>query len=365
MDISQPSNQDLKDPNMDYQEFRQQFSDELPEEVIDVGDLNKAEAMKQMERYAILASSSYETYKHGSDKSETMIQKLLPNYTIDKNLSNDLSTTIVNVKADGTRDVIISYRGTQTLTDIGVDVFQIATGSPIEKLGGIPIGRFKTSQNKYDAVKLTYPNANITTTGHSLGSSIANYIGKTNNIKSYGFNSGSSPLDLITKMSIKNSPENQFTHYYTAGDAVGLSSAVIGSADDKLVLIPPHKWIQNFSSTVATGLAGSLVSGPIGASIGFSVGSLASLIDIHGLHNFLPSESFKGTLEKYDIAYRWVKPIHHHIKNDTMISSKGRLNNLKNDEPIIINEFIQNLNKFKCKNKLFKCYQQEAKIVNF
>ena len=363
----EPLNKELKDPNLNYEELKKEYPDELPAEVIDVGELNKAEATKEMERYAILSSSSYETYKHGSEKSEAMIQKLLPNYTIDKNLSNDLSTTIVNVKADGSKDVIISYRGTQTLTDIGTDIFQVATGSPIEKLGGIPIGRFKTSQDKYNEVKLTYPNANITTTGHSLGGSLSYYIGKTNNIKSYGFNSGSSPLDLITNIKILNTPENQFTHYYTAPDVVGLSQAIIGSKEDKLILIPPHSWIKDLSTTVASGLAGSLVGGPIGASIGFSAGSLATLIDFHGLHNFLPSESFKKTLEDDDIAYRWIKPIHHHIKNNTQNLSKGRLHNFTNNEPILINELIENINLLKCKNnKNIKCFQEkeEAKSVS-
>ena len=223
----EPLNKELKDPNLNYDEFRKDFSNELPAEVIDVSELNKAEAEKQMERYAILSSSSYETYKHGADKSEIMVQKLLPDYTIDKNLSDDLSTTIVNIRSDGTKDVIISYRGSQNLTDVGVDLFQIIPGAPLEKLGGLNTGRFKTSQEKYDEVKKSYPNANITTTGHSLGSSMAYWVGKTNNVKSYGFNTGSSPLDLITNMSIKNNPENQFTHYYTAGDVVGLSNFII------------------------------------------------------------------------------------------------------------------------------------------
>jgi hypothetical protein len=358
MDISEPPNKDLKDENMDYQEFRKEYPDDLPNEVIDVDSLTKAEATKEMERYAILSSSSYETYNHGQDKSEEMIQKLLPNYTIDRNLSNGLSTTIVNLKADGTKDVIISYRGTQNLTDIGVDLFQISTGSPIEKLAGIPIGRFKTSQDKYNEVKLAYPNSNITTTGHSLGGSLAYFIGKTNNIKSYGFNSGSSPLDLITNLGIKNNPENQFTHYYTAGDFVGLSQAVIGSADDKLVLIPPHRWFEDLSNIIASGLTGGL--------LGLGISSLATLIDIHGLHNFLPS--FKGSsLEKDDIAYRWIKPIHHHIKNETQNLSKGRLHDFTNNDPILINELIQNINLLKCKNnKNIKCFQEkdEAKSVS-
>jgi len=356
----EPLNKDLKDPNLNYEEFRKDYPNELPAEIIDVGDLNKEEANRLMERYAILASSSYETYKHGVDKSQFMVQKLLPTYTIDKNLSNDLSTTIVKIKEDGTKDVIISYRGTQNLTDVGVDLLQILPGAPLEKLGGVPTGRFKTSQDKYDEVKLAYPNSNITTTGHSLGGSLSYYIGKTNNIKSYGFNSGSSPIDLITNMSIKNTPENQFIHYYTAGDVVGLSQAVIGSKEDKLVLIKPHKWIDDLSTTVSSGLVGGLISGPIGASLGLGIGTLATFIDIHGMHNFLPPESFNGKLEEDDIAYRWVKTTHHNIKQEQMISSKGTLHNFSNNEPILINELIQNINKLKCKNnKYIKCSLQE------
>ena len=351
----EPLNKDLKDPNLNYEEFRKDYPNELPAEIIDVGDLNKEDANRLMERYAILASSSYETYQHGLDESEAMIQKLLPNYTIDKNLSNELSTTIVKIKENGAKDVIISYRGTQTLTDIGTDIFQILPGSPLEKLGGIPTGRFKTSQDKYNEVKLAYPDANITTTGHSLGGSLAYYIGKTNNIKSYGFNSGSSPVDLITNMAIKNTPENQFIHYYTAGDVVGLSQAVIGSKEDKLVLIQPHKWIDDLTTIFLSGLTGGI--------FGLGVSSLATLIDIHGLHNFLPPDSFignlEGNLEEKDIAYRWIKPIYNHIKQEIK-TSKGTLHNFSNNEPIIINELIKNINKLKCKNnKYIKCSLQE------
>lgn len=350
---SDPPNLELKDENLNYEEIKKEFKDEIPSEIIDVSQLNKAESMKQMERYAILSSSSYETYQHGKYISEAMVQKLLPNFYLDKNLTDELSTTFVNKKSDGSNDVVISYRGTQTINDLGVDVFQILTGAPIEKLVGVNTGRYKISQSKYEAVKKAYPNADITTTGHSLGGNQAFFIGKSNNIKSYGFNSGSSPIDLITNMGISNSPENQFTHYYTAGDVIGLSQSIIGSKEDKLVLIKPHKWIDDLTTTAKTTVAGGLVGGPIGSGVGLALGSLSTMLDLHSLSNFLPKSSFLETLEKDDIAFRWVKPIHHSLKEEHRITSKGNIHDFDNFEPIIITDFINNIKK--CNNKYKKC----------
>jgi hypothetical protein len=317
--------------------------------------------VREQQEYAVMAASSYENYQHGSEQSEIMLQKLLPQHNIDKELSDEYSTVII----DDT-DAVISYRGTQNFSDVIVDLTQVVPGLPLEKLAGVNIGRFKIAQDKYDSVKAKYPNKAITTTGHSLGSLQAFIIGKTNNVRSYGFNSASSPFDAVTNLGIKNTPENQFTHYYVAKDLVGLSASVLGSDQDKLVLIEPHKWISDLSTTLLGSSALGVLGGPIVAGIGLGLGSLATIIDLHSMSNFLPPESFKGSLESTDIAHRWVKSLHYAVKEEARISKRGRVHSFLNNEKIIINDLLKSFNKNFNKNckkgSKRDCQQEEEEL---
>ena len=355
----EPLDKELKDEKLEYKEDTTKLPYESPPDVIDVGSVRAENRDRLMRRYAVLSSTAYQVYNHGEKKAEKKLNEFLPKHEIIPELSDGYSSTIIKKRQDKPDEIIVSYRGTQNLKDVAVDVAQIATGSPVEKIAGVPTGYFKIAQDKYNAVKQAHPNADITTTGHSLGGSLAYYIGKKNDVKSFIYNAGSSPLDIITDTGIKHTDNNKSTHYYVPADIVGASKALIGSNQDELVQVKPHKWIRDIAGSIAGAtLAGSAVSGPAGAIVGGALG-LATALDLHGLHNFLPPETFKENLEEEDIAYQWVKPIDEAIKQQSRISTRGQITNLSSPKIIKKKEFVERINKLCNPNDpLSKCYKR-------
>ena len=355
----EPLDKELKDEKLEYKEDLTKLPYETPPEIIDVGSVRAENRDRLMRRYAVLSSTAYQVYTHGEEKAEKKLKDFLPKHEIIPELSDGYSATIIKKRQDKPDEIIVAYRGTQNLKDVAVDVAQIATGSPVEKIGGVPTGYFKIAQDRFDAVKQAYPNADITTTGHSLGGSLAYYIGKKNDVKSFIYNAGSSPLDIITDTGIKHTDNNKSTHYYVPADLVGASKALIGSNRDELVQVKPHKWVRDIAGSIAGAtLAGSAVSGPAGAIVGGALG-LATALDLHGLHNFLPPETFKDNLEPDDIVYSWVKPIDEAIKQQSRISTRGQITNLSSPKIINKKEFVGALNRLCNPNdKLSKCFRK-------
>jgi len=330
MDISSPPNEDLKDPNKEYKELPQ-MPYETPPDVIDVGDILEQDRIKVMRRYAVLSSVAYDMYNHGYEKAEQNMKEHLPFHNLDPELSDNYSVVAVKEHKDKPNDVIISYRGTANLKDVLYTWAPIAAGLPSEKLLDKNLGYYQIAQDKFNLVKEKYPNANITTTGHSLGGSEAFVIGKKNNVRNYIFNAGSSPLDKLTNITNKDTPENKTIHYYVPGDPVGGSRAIF--SNEELVKVEPHKWYKD--------LLISLGLGAVSPILGIGAGAIAIKDDIHGLQNFLPPESFKEELEPDDILYRWVSPIHYEMKAEQR-KGKGNLINFSQRENIKREEFIEN-----------------------
>ena len=354
-----PLDKELKDDKKDLTKLPY----ETPPDVVDVGSVLEENRDRLMRQYAVLSSIAYQVYNNGKEKAGKKLNEFLPNHQLIPELSDGYSATIIKKRQDKPDEIIVAYRGTQNLKDAFVDLTNIAIGSPIEKIGGIPTGYFRIAQDKYDAVKQAYPNANISTTGHSLGGSLAYYIGKKNDVRSYIYNAGSSPLDIITDTGFTHTANNKSTHYYVPADIVGASKALIGSNQDELVMVQPHKWIRDIAGSIAgVALASSAVSGGLGAIVGALVGGglgIATAFDLHGLHNFLPPETFKENLEEDDIAYQWVKPIDEAIKQQSRISTRGKISNLTSPKIINKKEFVERINKM-CNpaDPLSKCYRK-------
>lgn len=299
-----------------------------PPDVIDVGDIKATDRDKEMYRYAVLSATAYDMYNLGYDKAEQNMQEYLPFHNLDNELSDINSIVATKEHKDKPNEAIISYRGTvpTNVKDLEADL-QIALGLPVSRNIGL-MGRFKEAQDKFEEVKLKYPNHNIITTGHSLGGSQAALIGKKNDVPSYIFNAGSSPGDLLFDWS-KSTDNNVSTHYYTPGDIVGGSKALT-SSNDKLIAINPNKWWQDL---LATGLA-TAINPILGAgSAGYSL-----FQDIHGLANFLPTKQlFKEELEPDDMLYRWVAPMYLQAQAMETPSKRGKLINF-NQRPTIKKE---------------------------
>jgi hypothetical protein len=328
---------------------------ETPPDIIDLDSVIEENRDKQMRRYAVLSSLAYEIV-NDKKKAEQNMKEYLPYHSVVPELTDSHSTTIIKQHQNKPSDVIIAYKGTSNLVDAFVDVAQIVPGSPLEKLGHQNTGYFRVAQDKYNAVKSAYPNANITTTGHSLGSSLAYYIGKTNDVKSYIFNAGSSPLDIITDKGLTNTDNNKSTHYYVPGDIVGASKALLGSNKDDLVAVKPKRWLFDLAKSIGVASVGGLAFGPAGAVIGGLVGAGGSILDLHGLGHFLPDSAFKGKLDKNDLMYRWVKPIETLISNNNL-SKRGKTQDF--NSVIIKDDFFKKVNKLCNKDDpQSKCYNK-------
>ena len=316
---------------------------ETPPAVIDPDLAQDAlQEVKMMRRYAVLSSVAYNLYNTAYKTANKNMRDFLPKHTLVPELSDDHSAVITKHHRDNSTDVIISYRGTQNLTDLAVDAVQIATGSPLEKLAGMNTGYFRVAQDKFDAVKDMYPDANITTTGHSLGGSLGYYIGKRNNVKSYVFNAGSSPLDLITEKGLTDTVDNISTHYHVAGDFVGGSKAVFGSSKDRLVTVEPTQWMKDLVGTLGGIGTGFVLGGVPGAIVGGAVGTSYALFnDLHGLHNFLPPETFKKNLEPEDLLYQWVKPLSDVMEANALSTRRPIVRNFGEPQSINRSKFMQ------------------------
>ena len=211
------------------------------------------------------------------------------------------------------------------------------------------------AQKKYNSVIEKYPNKKIETVGHSLGSSLSYVTGKKNNIPSFGFNSGSSPIDFITNKGFTNTPENIFTHYYVKSDLVGLSQSLIGSDKDKLIVLEPSGWLGDAAKTVGLTLAGGLIGGLFGAEAAFTASSALALNNVHSLINFMPTKLFKENLEPDDLLHHLIEPFHINLKEKLQLKTSISRNF---DEKNSINklEFFNNYLKICEKKNNKKCY---------
>ena len=150
---------------------------------------------------AVLSKAAYVNYKTG-DTKET--QKMIDDYNIGYKVVEDLTdpeyVTAINEEQ---QKIVVAFRGTDsTLTNITDDIadIEIAAGlaeTPI--LSYVP-SRFRTGENVYKQVKEQYPNYEIYLTGHSLGGTVARYIGDRYSEKAVVFSAGATPLEpLIEK----------------------------------------------------------------------------------------------------------------------------------------------------------------------
>lgn len=136
---------------------------------------------------------------------------------------------IVNGKAD-TSQVIIAYAGTNTSDslDIATDVQTVGGGSkslnsfnwfgPADTVDAQSV----TAQQFAKSVRNQYPFATITTTGHSLGESLAFYIAAENKWMNVGFNGpyAGSMMSDDGKKWVKDNP-GMFYNYRNKNDAIG------------------------------------------------------------------------------------------------------------------------------------------------
>jgi predicted esterase YcpF (UPF0227 family) len=176
---------------------------------------------------AVLSKAAYTQYETNDVKSA---QKVLDEYNIGFNVVEDLTEPeyITAINQDE-KKIVVAFRGTDsTLKNIYDDIadLQIAIGlaeTPV--LSYIP-SRFSTGEAIYNKVKKMYPDYQISLTGHSLGGSVAHYIGDKYNEKSVVFNAGSTPVELYTNKILGNKPSKTKFYITDTLDLISNSSII-------------------------------------------------------------------------------------------------------------------------------------------
>lgn len=113
-------------------------------------------------------------------------------WSIDPDLSSDDYTTYTK---DG--KAIVSYRGTDLkgknwARDLSTDLL---VGAGLQDLSN----RMKKARIVAEKAQQKYGSDNLTTTGHSLGATQSAYVNRKLKIPGVAFNTGSTPVDLLTR----------------------------------------------------------------------------------------------------------------------------------------------------------------------
>ncbi len=206
--------------------------------------------------HAALAQASYDFHSDGFDVAQSNLRDAGYDYELDRELSNDIG--IVARKPNG--EVVVAYRGTDplNLSDLTADAL-IALGSNIAYGRPIPGSRFANAEDLFRQVKDKYGSVPVLT-GHSLGGTLADYVGRRNEARSIAFNPGETPLEMLGTM--VRAPSNTRV-YVTPDDPISLGAQLRGNYDT--VITVPRK--GGFLST-------------------------------HGLHNFLKTQDATATVVK-------------------------------------------------------------------
>jgi hypothetical protein len=140
--------------------------------------------------YSIASQLAYDYYDNNNDAEQIQrsLDHYLDGYTFDPEYSNNNASTFI--RPDGT--AIIAYRGTRpsNFDDLNTDASILAGQHRTDT----PHPRFVEAVNQYNYVKAKYDNVDLT--GHSLGGTLADYVGRMHDEKAVVFNPGETPFSL-------------------------------------------------------------------------------------------------------------------------------------------------------------------------
>ena len=167
--------------------------------------------------YSTASDLTYQNLYNNNDLESTQakLQEAMPSWSIDKDLS-DTRSLVLN---DGT-NTILAFRGTDfkdAKADLSAD-FNILLGANRDNMDAnlLQPSRFQHAEDKFSAVEQKYGKDNLMLTGHSLGGSIADYLGRKNSVDAVVFNAGESPVGGVAGLT--DSIPKQQTRFYTTGN---------------------------------------------------------------------------------------------------------------------------------------------------
>ena len=198
--------------------------------------------------YAVASHLAYHHLNNGGnfDNTQQELDRYLPNqgYTIDR----DLTTSRGLVMRDSNNNAILAYRGTDptfraTASDIYADS-QILLGGNREDSSQTLLNpnRFQSAQEQYNRVAERYGRDNIHLTGHSLGGTLADYIGRQNSIDATTFNQGESPTGYVSGLLFPERRTQTTRMYIVPNDMISASARAYDErADVRLVSQRVHR----------------------------------------------------------------------------------------------------------------------------
>ena len=169
-----------------------------------------------------LYDTLHNSYKPLKDQKKFYKDK---GYYIDKKLSNDNQQVLYNPTS---KKLLYNIAGTHNLKDWGTDAYLLA-GKLKET------NRYKEADNTLKLAKQKYGINSATVTGHSLGSSIGNFISKPED-KFYGLDAG-----YTFGQKTRNYGGNH-QNFRTAGDLVSVLGA---GRNDTLKTLKNRNWLKD------------------------------------------------------------------------------------------------------------------------
>jgi len=180
--------------------------------------------------YSIASQVAYDHYynNQNTEKTQEILDHYIDGYKIDEELSNDIG--VVLERPDGT--AIVAYRGTDPTNpyDLTADAL-ILLGYNKEEGKSIPGSRFDNAENLYKSASEKYPFVDIT--GHSLGATTGDYIGRKYGENAIIFNPGVSPVEVTEERKPKT-----LTRIYTTDtfDLVSEMSNLYGDEVEHIIV---------------------------------------------------------------------------------------------------------------------------------
>lgn len=238
--------------------------------------------------YSIASQIAYTYYDNGNDADATQeaLDNYIEGYKLDTELSNDNAVTIT--RPDGS--AILAYRGTRptNIDDLNADAAILAGQHRTDT----PHPRFIQALDQYNLVSQKYENVDLT--GHSLGGTLADYVGRMNDEKAIVYNPGESPFSL----SVIPKSETSKTKIYITNtfDLVSFANSMYPHAQ-AIRVVPQTQPIQNW------------------------IGS-------HDLENFLPRQSMLPISTEPDIIIPSFIPISVAEKDRKIIQEEPFISNI-------------------------------------
>jgi len=265
--------------------------------------------------YSIASQLAYQYYDNNNDSEQVQrsLDTYLEGYTFDPEYSNNNASTFI--RPDGT--TILAYRGTRptNFDDLNTDASILAGQHTTDD----PHPRFVEAQHHYNFVKSKYDFVDLT--GHSLGGTLAGYVGRMNDERAVVFNPGQTPFSL----SVIPASQTSKTRIYRTNtfDVVSFANSMYSQANS----------IRVVPQTEPSGI-------------------FDSWFNSHSLNNFLPNQDMLPLSTEPDIIIPDFRPIPSKEEKREFKQDKRFVSNICLEEPYLLEcqKIKPKLKKYKKKN---------------